>query len=97
MPTKGEKMAEEKNKEENYHKMHREHIMKGREASGNKGGRPRLELKDQEKTVERLNRDTVAAVARTEGMSEETLRRRLKELEEKGVIKKVEQKWKVVK
>lgn len=78
-----------------YREIHREHIVRGQAKTGNKGGRPRIELKDYKKTVERLKREPFTAVAALERMSPETLRRRLKELEDSGKIKKGE-KWSVV-
>jgi len=72
-------MAEEKLDDKTYSEEHRRRIMQGREASGNRGGRPRKEI-NVEIVIARLNQGVpLTEIAAGQHMSVKTLKERMEE------------------
>ena len=72
-------MVEEKRDDEKYSEEHRRRIMEGREASGNRGGRPRKEI-NVETVIARLNQGVpLTEIAAGQHMSVKTLKERMAE------------------
>ena len=85
-------MAEEKLDDDLYSAEHRRRIVRGLEASGNRGGRPRKEI-NKEIVIARLNQNVpLTEIAAGQHMSVKTLMARMREAEIKRKYAESEEK-----